>query len=161
MRNLESTRAEILEHLATRGIVAFQSFPRTGEPGSPIYWDTDRNGDFREFLKAAETAGVRLVTLFSRELDDAIVDDAIEQLAECGLDRDEKRAAELRLKEMLAFTGFTCEIELAFDLGSRTYIFDLRTEWFDDLTELIETIEESYQDDESDSPLGGGYFSRN
>jgi hypothetical protein len=64
---------------------------------------------------------------------------------------------------MGAYEGFTCQIELSFDHAQRVYIFDLRTEWFDDLSELIERIQESFHDDDegTESPLGGGYYSNN
>jgi hypothetical protein len=161
--NLDRFRLEIEEHLHSRGIVIFQSFPRSGEPGSPVYWDTDRHPDFHEFLAAAEAAGARLVTMFSRELEAEMIDDAMEQLGESEIDREERRAMEARLKEIRGYTGFTCQIELSFDLASRVYIFDLRTDWFDDLNDLIDRIDETFHDeDEGDAPLtGGSYFSRN
>jgi hypothetical protein len=160
--NLDTLRSEIQEYLESRGMVVFQSFPRTGEPGPSVYWDTARNSDFRPFLAAAEAAGVRLVSLFAREFEEDQIEDALEQLAEANLDRDERRVIETRLKEMHAYSGFTCQIELSFDLATRVYIFDLRTEWFDDLNDLIDRIEEAYQgDDESEGPLSTGYLSKN
>ena len=161
-KNLDSLRSEIEEYLETRGIALFQSFPRSGEHGSVVYWDTERHPDYQRFLAAAEAAGVRVVTLFSRELEEEIIDDALEQLESSGLDRDDRRSAEVRLKELRGYTGFTCQIELSFDVAPRVYIFDLRTEWLDELNDLIERIEESYSpDDDSEEELGGGYFSRN
>jgi hypothetical protein len=53
---------------------------------------------------------------------------------------------------------------LAFDLAPRVYILDLRTEWFDDLNELVERIEDAYHDEDDgpeEEPLSGGYFSKN
>lgn len=163
--NLDSLRSEIQEYLQSRGIVIFHSYPRSGERGNSVYWDTDRDSDFRNFLAAAEAAGVRLITLYSRELEDDLVEDALEQLSESNnIDRDERRTIESRLKEIRGYAGFTCQIELSFDLATRTYIFDLRTEWFDDLNDLVDRIEDSYDDeDEGDAPMtgSGGYFSRN
>ncbi|HEY7335543.1 MAG TPA: hypothetical protein VH639_11715 [Bryobacteraceae bacterium] len=163
--NLDSLRAQIEEHLKSRGLVVFQSLPRLGDMGPMVYWDTDRDSDFKAFLAAAEAAGVRLVTLFARELEEDLIDDALSQLDEAGLDREDRRAIESRLKEMRGYAGFTCQIQLSFDLASRIYVFDLRTDWFNDLNDLIDRIEESYDDDDEDEddelPLGGGYFPKN
>jgi len=161
--NLNTLRSEIQEHLDARGMVAFQSFPRTGEPGAGVYWDTERHPDYREFLAAAEAAGVRLITVYAREFSGEMVEDALEQLAEAKMDREERRVIESHLRELNAYQGFTCQIELSFDHAQRVYFFDLRTEWFDELSELIDRIHESYgeDDEDSESPLGGGYYSNN
>jgi hypothetical protein len=161
--NLESLRAEIEQHLDSRGIVVFQSFPRTGDTGSAVFWDTERRPDFREFVAAAEAAGSRLMTVYAREFSAEMVDDALDQLGDSKLDRDDRRTIEARLREMGAYNGFICQIELSFDHGQRVYIFDLRTDWFDNLSELIDRIQDTYDDDEEDDdgPLGGGYFSNN
>ena len=163
--NLDSLRAEIEEYLQSRGFVVFQSLPRFSEMGSMVYWDANRYPDFKAFLAAAEAAGVRLITLFARELEDDAIDDALSELDDAALDREERRTIESRLKGMRGYTGFTCQIQLTFDLAARTYVFDLRTDWFNDLNELIDRIEESYDEDEDeedgDFPLGGGYFPKN
>jgi hypothetical protein len=165
--DLNSLRAQIEEHLETRRMVVFPSLPRAGDISATVYWDTSHNPDFKSFVAAAEAAGVRMITLFSRELDDDLIDATLGQLAELNLDRDERRSLESRLKEMRAFSGFTGEIELSFDLGARVFVFDLQTEWFSDLNELIDQIEDTYEshegdeDNDDDLPLGGGYFPRN
>lgn len=160
--NLDTLRTEIQDYLEARGMVIFQSFPRSNEASSPVYWDTEHHPNYHEFLAAAEAAGVRLVTLFARELDEDMIEDALEQLADSSLDRDERRSIEARLKEMRGYAGFVCQIELSFDLSPRVYVFDLRTEWFEDLSDLMERIEDSYrEEDEGEPPLRGGYFSKN
>jgi hypothetical protein len=159
--NLDPLRTEIQAYLEQCGIVVFKSFPRSGEPSAPVYWDTDQYPDYHQFLAAAQAAGARLVTLYAREFEADMVDDALEQLEDAGLDREDRRTFEIRLKEIRAYSGFVCQIELSFDLAPRVYIFDLRTEWFDDLNDLIDRIEDSYrQQGEDDEPLHG-YFSRN
>jgi hypothetical protein len=159
--NLDPLLSEIQEYLEQCGIVVFKSFPRSGEPAAPVYWDTDRYPDYHQFLAAAQAAGARLVTLYAREFEEDMVDDALEQLEDAGLDREERRSFETRLKEIRAYSGFVCQIELSFDFAPRVYIFDLRTEWFDDLNDLIDRIEDSYrQQGEDDEPLRG-YFSKN
>ena len=160
--NLETLRSEIQEYLESRGIVVFHGYPRSGEPAAPVFWDTQRHPDYRMFLAAAEAAGVRLVTLHAREFTTEMIDDALDRLEETDLPRDEHRALEMRLRELRGYAGFTCQIELSFDLAPRVYIFELRTEWFDDLNDLMDRIDDAYPDEEeNDEPLGGGYYSKN
>jgi len=62
---------------------------------------------------------------------------------------------------MRAYEGFTCQIELSFDHAQRTYVFEVRTDWFDELNDMVERIEYSYQDDEEDESPLSGYYSKN
>jgi len=160
--NLDTLRREIQEDLESRGIIIFNSFPRSSDAASPVYWDTENFPDFGAFLNAAEAVGVRLVTLYARSFDEDLVDEAMDELAAASIDRDERRAIDARLKEMRAYTGFTCQIELSFDLASRVYIFDLRTDWFEELNDLLDRIDESgIPDHPGDEPPLAGYYSKN
>jgi hypothetical protein len=51
-------------------------------------------------------------------------------------------------------------VELSFDHAQRTYVFEVRTDWFDELNELVDRIEYASQDDADDNPLSG-YYSNN
>ena len=161
--NLDALRHEIEKHLESRGLAVFRSYPRTDSEGSltgTVYWDSENHPDYREFVEAALAAGVRLLALNSRELTSEIVETALAHLSETDLDRDERRALDTRLNEIQAYEGFTCQIELSFDHAQRTYIFEVRTEWFDELNDLVERIEYSYQDEGDENPLSG-YYSNN
>jgi len=61
---------------------------------------------------------------------------------------------------MQAYEGFTCQIELSFGHAQRTYVFEVRTDWFDELNDLVERIEYSCQDEGDENPLSG-YYSNN
>jgi hypothetical protein len=160
--NLETLRTEIQEYLESHGMVVFHGCPRSGDASGAVFWDTERHPDYHLFLAAAEAAGVRLVTLHAHEFTEDMIDDALDRLEESDLPREERRAIEMRLREMRGYAGFTCQIELSFDLTPRVYVFDLRTEWFDDLNDLLDRIDEAYEEDEEDEePLGGGYYSKN
>jgi hypothetical protein len=158
---LDTLRSEIQEELKSHGIVVFHSFPRSGEPLPAVYWDTELHPDFRAFLSAATAAGVKMVTFFVREFSADLLEDAWERLNEATLSREEHRSIEAQLREAESYTAFTCQIELAFDLGPRVYIFDVRTEWFEDLSDLLDRIEDSHsmRAEEPDPP--GPYFSKN
>jgi hypothetical protein len=161
--NLDTLRHEIEQHLESRGMAVFRSYPRADSEGSlagTVYWDSQAHPDYREFVEAACAAGVRLVTLHARELTPEIIENALAQLAEADMERDERRALDARLNQIQAYEGFTCQIELSFDHAQRTYIFEVRTDWFDELNDLMEQIEYSLQDEGDENPLSG-YYSNN
>ena len=162
--NLDTLRHEIEQHLEARGIAVFRSYPRVDSedlvPGA-IYWDWEHHPDYREFVEAASAAGVRMVTLFAREFTSEVLETALAHLQDTDLERDERRAFDERLNEMRAYEGFTCQIELSFDHAQRTYVFEVRTDWFDELNDMVERIEYSYQDDEEDESPLSGYYSKN
>lgn len=161
--DLGAIRSEIQEYLESRGIVVFHGYSVARGEAPAVYWDTDGHPDYRAFLAAAEAAGAKLVTIHTQEFTEEMIEDAVEQLETTGLSRDEHRAIEQRLREMRGYLGFTCQIELSFDLGARVYVFDLRTEWFDDFSEMLERIEDAYgeDDEEDEGSMGSGYFSKN
>ena len=69
--NLDTLRHEIEQHLESRGLAVFRSYPRTESERSlteAVHWDSQNHPDYREFVEAACAAGVRLVTLYAREL---------------------------------------------------------------------------------------------
>jgi hypothetical protein len=161
--NLDTLRREIEQHLESRGMAVFRSYPRADSESSltgAIFWDSENHPDYHEFVEAASAAGVRMVTLYARDFTADIVETALVQLSDTELERDERRALEARLNEMRAYQGFTCEVELSFDHAQRTYVFDVRTDWFDELNDLVEHIEDSYQDEGDENPLSG-YYSNN
>jgi len=157
--NLDSLRPEIQEYLESRGIAVFHGVPR-GDEAPAVYWNLETHPDYRTFLAAAEAAGVRIVTLYANEFDADVIDEAMERLNESGLERDDRRALEQRLREMRGYGGFTCQIELSFDVAPRVYVFDLRTDWFEDLNEMLHRIDEAREERDDEEPLHG-YFSKN
>jgi len=152
------------EHLDARGLVIFHALPRTGEYASTVHWDTENHPDYRTFVAAGEAAGVRLVTLYARQFSEEMLEDAVGRLEDARLPRDEQRGMESRLQELRRYVGFTCQIELSFDVAPRVYLFDLRTDWFEELNEILDQIDDAYEPDEDDTsgPFGdGGYYSKN
>jgi hypothetical protein len=163
--NLDALRHEIEQHVESRGLAIFRSYPRVDLEDSrsdAIFWDFEKHPDYREFVEAAYAAGVRMVTLFARELTSEVIETALGHLSRADLERDERRAFDTRLHEMRAYEGFICQIELSFDHAQRTYVFEVRTDWFDEMNEILEQIEYSYQQDEEgdENPLSG-YYSNN
>lgn len=159
--NLESLRAEIEEYLRSHDVAIFYSAHPVDAQPSTAHWDVEGHPDFRTFLATAESAGVRLVTLFANEFVEETVEEAVDLLEDSELSREERRSIEQRLRELRGYTGFICEIEVSFDLGSRAYIFDLRTDWFEEFNEIVEQIGGDIEGKDDNEPLGGPYFSKN
>jgi hypothetical protein len=157
--NLDSMRPEIQDYLESHGMAVFHGVPR-GDDAPAVYWNLETHPDYRTFLATAEAAGVRMVTLFANQFDADVIDEAMERLNESGLGRDDRRALELRLREMRGYGGFTCQIEISFDISPRVYVFDLRTDWFEDLNEMLHRIDDARDDRDDEEPLHG-YFSKN
>jgi hypothetical protein len=159
--DLDTLQTEILEYLEQGGFVVFHGAARVDEPGRATYWDQARFPDFRLFVETAKRAGVTLIVLHHAEFTGEDISEALEQLEECDLAIEERRALEHRLHELRVYESFTCTLELSFDHEGRTYIFELRAEWYEDFLDAIDEIESSIPDEgESDEPMGG-YYSRN
>jgi hypothetical protein len=159
--NLASIHAEIVQHAESRGLVVFYAqSPESTQP-TAVYWDTLRHSDYREYIAAAEGAGAKVLTVYAMEFDGDRAAEALEQLELTKIPREERREIERTLKGAGAYEGFVCEIELSFDCGSRVYVFDLRTDWYTEIEDIFDRIDESFEDGGEDEEPLGGYFSRN
>lgn len=160
--NLDSLKIEIQEFLESEGLATFFGHSRSMDSLQLVYWNCELHPDYKEFIKAAKAAGAQLIVYTPTELTSDVVDDALERLESLEMPRDEYRKLERRLKEMRSYEGFTCQIELSFELATRVYVFDLRTEWYEELTDLVDDLEilGGELSDEDEEPLGG-YFSKN
>ncbi|MBI3684730.1 MAG: hypothetical protein HY235_30540 [Acidobacteria bacterium] len=160
--NLEATKKEIQEYLKSKGLAIFHGFVSDLPEQKLVLWDVDGKPDFREFVDCGLQTGARLMVfntlVFRREM----VDETLESLEEADMDRDEQRNIERRLKELRAYDGFTCSVEMSFEHQSRIYIYDLRTDWYEELLDLREQMDMLESDDiEDEDESMGGYFSRN
>jgi hypothetical protein len=164
--DLDSLKAELLDYIAVEGFALFQTQAGSLEGLSMIFWDTDANPEYKAFLAVAKTAGARVVIYGHREFEAEEIDDALEQMKDCELGREERRSMERSLSGLRSFVGSTCTLEIAFDHQGRLYVFELVTDWFQtfaDLSDLLLTAssaDDDEDDDESDSSFGG-YYSKN
>ncbi len=163
--DLETIRAEMLSYLQANDFAVFYGYSRMLDSLPFVYWDVDSHPDFRAFLDVAGKAGVKLVVFHYRAFTLDQIDDALERLEHTTMTREEKRSFEMRLRELQAYEGFTCTVELTFDFEGRIYIFELRTDWYQSLGEILSEIDETtdYDDDEDEEDQGPmpGYFSKN
>jgi hypothetical protein len=159
--NLDSLKIEIEQYLEKSGLAVFYGYSRLLESTSSVYWDCDKYPDYKLFLKAAQTAGAQVIVFHQREFCAEQVVDALEQLTDCDLPRDECREFERRLSELRMYEGFICDIELSFDHQGRVFVFDLRTEWYEEFSGILDEIQMlSAEAEDNDTPMSG-YFSKN
>jgi hypothetical protein len=159
--NLDTLKTEIEQYLEESGLAVFYGFSRALESMPAVYWDCDQYPDHRLFIKAAQTAGAKVIVFHQREFSAEQVDDALEQLASCDMPREEYRELERRLNDLRIYDSFVCAIELSFDHQGRAFLFDLRTEWYEDLSDILDEIQiMNAESDDDDTPMSG-YFSKN
>jgi hypothetical protein len=163
--NLESVKSEILDYLASSEFAVFRNHAGSLDALSVITWDTERFPDYRMFLDTAHKAGQKLILFASREMEESEVEEAMEELQDAELTRDEQREFEKRLRDARRHVGSTCSLELAFDYNSHLYVYELQPDWYeefidtcDELSALIPVTDELT--DEGNDGLGG-YYSNN
>ncbi|HZT32245.1 MAG TPA: hypothetical protein VFA33_20320 [Bryobacteraceae bacterium] len=161
--NLDTLKREIVEYLEASNVAVFRSTPG-GLEGLPIVlWDSEGYPDYRMFLDIAQKIGTKLILVASRGFDEAEIDEAIEQLQDCDLSREERRDLENRLGSLRPYVGVTCSLELAFDYHSRLYVYELRPDWYEEFLSIGDEIAVHLPDqgDDDDDDSLGGYFSNN
>lgn len=164
-QNLDSLKTEILAYLQGKGLGIFHGFVADMQDQRLVLWDVEDQPDYHGFVDCALQAGVKILVVNSRAFRRDMVEDALVQVEDADLPREEQRAIERRLKELRPFEGFTCVVELAFEHQGRIYVYDLRTEWYEELLEIQDRLDSALpdiegEDDQGDSSMGG-YFSRN
>jgi hypothetical protein len=156
--DLETLRKEMQAHLEKSAMPIFFGYHRMLDSLIQVSWDTEGHPDFREFLETAHKSGAKLVVFNQEAFQLDQIDEALEQLETADFTREEKRHFETRLKQMQAYEGFT-------SLEGRLYLFELRTDWYDSLRDLLSELDlatDPFTDEEEEEgPIGGNYFSNN
>jgi hypothetical protein len=162
-QNLEGLKSDIQHGLEQAGIVMFYGRSRALDDIKTVYWDCHQHPEYEEFIQAAKAVGAKLMVFHQRTFVAEEVEDAIEQLADCNLPREEYRDFEKRLKTARVYDGFVCQIELSFDHEGCMFLFDLRTDWYRELSDTLEEIQLLLSTDDDGSGDGSlpGYFSKN
>ena len=160
-KNLDTLQSDIDDHLKSKGFVVFRGQARGSLNRSEVEWDVERYPDFREFLNVADQLGIRLIVFHNRQFSSAVIDRTLEELEASGYEYEDQREIERKLRDLRVYDGFTCALELSFDLGGLTYIFEVRTPWYSDLNDLLDELDIMPEgEDEDDDPLSG-YYSKN
>ncbi|MCC7174381.1 MAG: hypothetical protein IT159_04220 [Bryobacterales bacterium] len=161
--NLDALKEEVVRQLTSAGLTVFEGFGRHAESRPVAFWDTRTRPDFSHFLATARQAGVKMVVFHHLEFVDGMAEDALDRLEECDMPAEERRAYERKLRQALSYHGFTCSLEVSYDLDGRTYIYEVQADWYGDFLHILDEIEDyssEAEDDEDDESMGG-YFSRN
>lgn len=164
--DLENLRKEMQAHLEKSGTAIFYGYHRMLDSLIQVAWDTDRHPDFREFLETASKSGAKLIVFNQEAFQLDQIDQALEELEDSDFTREEKRSYETRLKQLQAYEGFTCLLQLSFALEGRLYLFELRTDWYDSMRDILNELElaadpfDGEDEEEEQGPMGG-YFSNN
>jgi hypothetical protein len=161
--DLETLKTEIQAYLDQEGMPVFHGYSRLLDSVIPVFWDVQRHPDFRQFVGTARRAGAKLIVFSHRPFSLDQIDEALDTLEDSDLARDEKRTFENRLRELQAYEGFTCAIELSFDMEGRVYVYEMRTEWYEAMTDIVAEIEAATGDleDGGDQDSISGFFSKN
>jgi hypothetical protein len=159
--DLETLRTEILAHLHSNGINVFHAGHRAPDPLNQIFWDVERHPDYRAFLNVAKQAGAKLIQFYHQTLAVEQIDEALDELEDSDLTREEKRQYENRLRQLREYEGFTCAVELSFCVEARVYVYEMHTEWYESLNDVLAELEVVNEEEEEEDSGLGGYFSNN
>jgi len=159
--DLDTLKPEIEKFLEQAGLTLFYGYSRSVETALAIFWDCEAYPDFRRFVETAQSIGTKLMVFHQREFLAEQVEDALERLAGSELSGDEARGFEERINELRVYEGSICAIELSFDHQGRVFLFELRTDWLNELNEMLEEIEVMTPEANDDDTPMSGYFSRN
>ena len=159
--NLDTLKTEIEAFLEAQGFAVFHGYSRMLDTLPIVYWDCDRHPDYKEFVKSAKAAGARVMVLHQRELVAEQINDALEELESLEMPRNEHRGFERRLKDLRKYEGLTCALELSFDHEGRVFLFDLSTEWYEELSEILGELQLLAPEEDEEDDSMGGYFSKN
>jgi hypothetical protein len=160
--DLETLRAEMQAHLQQSGVPVFHGYHRMLDSVMQVSWDTERHPDFREFLDTAHKANAAIIIFNHESFSLDQIDEALDQLEDSDFTREEKRSYEGRLRQLQAYEGFTCSLQLSFTLETRLFVFELHTDWYHALAEIVAELDAATEasDEEEHGPIGG-YFSNN
>ncbi len=160
--NLDTLKREILEYLEGSEFAVFRGAPGGLEGLPMVLWDAERYPDYQMFLDTARKTGAKMILFAAREFQAAEIDEAIEELEECDLSREERRDLENRLRSLRAHEGVTCSLEMAFDHHARMYVYEIRPDWYDEFLSIGDEISVHMPQAESEEDDGSfGYFSNN
>jgi hypothetical protein len=159
--DLETLRTEILTDLKSSGVPVFYASHRALDPLNQVFWDVEHHPDFRAFVAVARQAGGKLISFHHHALSVDQIDEALDQLEDSDYTREEKRHYETRLKKLRDYEGFTCSVELSFPLEGKLYVFEVHTDWYESLNDILSELEVASEEDEEDDGALGGYFSNN
>jgi hypothetical protein len=158
--DLETTKTEVQAEIERSSLAVFYGYSSLNDSVG-VYWDTERYPDFRDFLRTAEKAGVKLIVFHHQQFSMHEIDELLQDLEETELSREEKRSFQNRIAELQKYEGFTCLVELSFSLENRVYCYQLQADWYRAWEDLLSEIDAVTDEEEEDEGPIAGYFSNN
>jgi hypothetical protein len=160
--NLDTLKREILDYLESRDLAVFRSTPGTLDDPQMVIWDTEHYPDYRMFLDAGIKTGVKMILFATREFEAGDIDDVLEQIEDTGMDRDQQRDYQNRLRKLRIYEGVTCSLELAFHHSANLYVYELQPDWYEEFLVAEDEIANAMAEDDLDEGDSlGGYYSKN
>ena len=165
--DLDKLKTQLPAEIESRGFVVFHGQSRAELDSGVVFWDTAQQPNYSAFLDSAQKLNIKVLVLNTRALEKAALDDVQEELDAFELPREERRELERRLKALRPYCGFTGTIELSFDYTGIVYIFELRSEFMNELLAIMSELDNGLYPpaggfgDEEPDPGPGGFFSRN
>jgi hypothetical protein len=160
--DLETLRKEVEGYLAEAGVPVFHGFYRMLDALNQVSWDVETRPDFREFVEVGRKAGAPVFVFSAMSFSLDQIDEALDMLEDSMLSHEEKRNFENRLRQLQAYEGFTCSLDLSFTVGGQIFSYQRETDWYISLNEVIaelESLSESQDEEEGDGL--SNYFSKN
>ena len=162
--NLDTLKSSISEHLERSDFAIFRHDPGIFDANIVVTWDIETYPDFQMFIEAARKLGVRMILFAAREFDESEITEAEEELEESDMARDDRREYLKSLQNFREHVGATCSIELAFQHENHFYLYEARSDWYDEFVGITDEVLAfgSASDDEVDTDGGiGGFYSKN
>ncbi len=100
---------------------------------------------------AGRKAGAKIMIFSYRAFSLDQIDEALDQLEDSSLSREEKRGFENRLRQLQGYEGFTCSLELSFSIESDVYTFELHTDWYAAMNQILAELD-ALTDEEENGP---------
>ena len=162
--DLDRLRNEMQQYLENNGFVVFHGASRLTEDEGVVYWDTERHPDYHEFLNCAAKLDAKIIVLHSREFEKTSIEDVQAEIEESTLAPSERRELDRRLNALRPYTGFTSNLEISFDHAGGIYMYEVRSEFMNELLSIMAELDNGYypgeEPDEGDDPPSG-FYSRN
>jgi hypothetical protein len=138
MTDLSRLYDEVRESAAQQGLLTFPGY--VGEELPAVWWQGDPN-DWFGFLAIAKAEGVRTIFVGRAVLEE----EDLQELAEWVEERTgpgSSNGDRARIKEFERYIGNTGEVRLGWIRDGVAFLFQHRTEWYDDFLDLMAEIED-------------------
>lgn len=161
--NLDTLKSSIAEHLEKSDFAVFHHDPGIFNPDRVVTWDIETFPDFGMFLDTARKLGVRMILFATRTFDESELTEAEEDLESSEMSREDRRDYGKTLKSFREYAASTCSIELAFQYETHFYLYEARSDWYDEFVGITDEVMTfgGIEDDGDGGDGIGGFYSKN